>query len=216
MELVIVILCLLLITFLPTLGLLIAFAILALYLVIGKDRKQKLKSIGFKEPPNWWKTIIVSLLLGIIIEISLQIFFYPIIEKLTGSKIDLSAFDSVRGNFPNYIMMVIAGWVVGGFIEEILYRGFLITRLAKLFKNENSGNSIAIILTSAIFAYTHIYQGWNGVIITGLFGILIGFIFIKNNKILWYTILIHGFVNLAGFTIIYLNLDKKISMLLFP
>jgi len=216
LDLLIALICLVVIVALPPLGVMISFVIVILYLLVGKDRKQKLKSIGFTRPKSWLKTIFICLLLAIVIETSFQVFFNPIIEKLTTSKIDLSAYDNIRGNFPNYLIMLMVGWVVGGFIEEILFRGFLITRLLRLFTNTNTGNWFAIVLTSTVFGFSHLYQGWSGVISTGLIAALFGIIFIKNNKILWYSILTHGFVNVVGLTLIYLNLDKYLSSLILP
>ncbi len=122
------------------------------------------------------------------IEVSFQIFFTPVIEKLINSKIDLTAYDSIRGNFPNYLLMLLVGWVVGGLIEEILFRGFLITRLSRLFKNINIGHWFAIVLTSLTFGFSHLYQGWSGVISTSLIALLFGLIFIVEQNIMVYNI----------------------------
>ena len=155
------------------------------------------------------------MIIAIAIELSFEIFFNPIIEKFTASKIDLTSYDNMRGNLSNYITWLFIGWIVGGFIEEVLFRGFLITRISNLFNRENVGNWFAIVITSAIFGFSHLYQGWSGVISTGLIAILFGIVFIKSNKILWYSILTHGFVNVIGLTVIFLNMDKCLSTLIF-
>ncbi|MBN2259327.1 MAG: CPBP family intramembrane metalloprotease [Clostridiales bacterium] len=214
LELTALILSLLAITILPPYGILIAFGLVILVLFIGKEKKQKLKSIGFTRPKNWGKTILICVLLAIAIEMSFEILFNPIIERLIVSKIDSTGLDNIRGNLSNYLIWLLLGWIIGGFIEEILFRGFLITRISSLFSSENSGNLFAIVLTSTIFGFNHLYQGWSGVISTGLIGVLFGIIFIKNNKILWYSILTHGFVNVIGFTVIFLDIDNYISNLI--
>jgi len=155
------------------------------------------------------------MILAIVIELCFEVLFNPIIEKLTASKIDLTGYDKIRGNLLNYLQWLLIGLVVGGFIEEILFRGFLITRISKIFNNAKDGNWFAIIITSAIFGFSHLYQGLSGVISTGLIALLFGIIFIYNNKILWYSIITHGFVNLVGLTVIFLDIDKYISTLVF-
>jgi membrane protease YdiL (CAAX protease family) len=206
-ELLIAIACLLISVAFPPIGVLIGFIIVLVYLLIGKDRKGKLKSIGFKTPDDWTKVILLCLVFAVLIELSFQTLFNPILQKLTGSEIDLKAFDGIRGNFPFYLGMLVAGWVAGGFIEEILFRGFLITRISKIFRNVNLGNWLAILTTSAIFGFSHYYQGLNGMITTGLISILLGIIFIKSRKILWYSILTHGFINTIALTLMWLDID---------
>lgn len=214
-EIIIAIACLLITIAVPPIGVLISFILVLLYLLIGKDRKEKLKSIGFKSPSDWRRAIILCLLFGILIELSFQTVFNPITQKLTDSDIDLKAFDGIRGNFPNYLAMLVIGWVVGGFIEEILFRGFLITRISKIFRNVNVGNWLAILATSIIFGFSHFYQGLNGMISTGLISVILGIIFIKFRNILWYSILTHGFINTVGLTLIWLDLDKFLGSLIF-
>ncbi len=209
------ILILLLIIFVPQIGIVVSFFAVLIYLLLGKDRRLKLNSIGFKKPPSWLKTILISLALGIVIELSFQIFLNPLFEILTKSNIDLTAYEIVKGNFQYYLLMVLMGFVIGGLLEEILFRGFLITRISQLFNNEKIGASIAIIITSAIFGSSHIYQGWSGVLSTGFIAVIFGIIFIKFNKNLWYTIFTHGFINAVGFTVLYLGIGEKLKTLIF-
>jgi len=187
---------------------------IVLYFLIGKTRKQKLKSIGFRKPVNWLKTILICLFLGIAIDLCFDIFIDPLLNKIIIQPNDTS-YDYMRGSLPDYLMMIIVGWVIGGFIEEIIFRGFLITRLSSLFKTTWIGNLIAIVVSSASFGFAHLFYGWGGVISTGLTGIIFGLIFIKSNKILWYSILIHGFYDATCSTLIFLNLDKEICNLIF-
>ena len=186
-----------------------------LYLLIGKDRKLKFNSIGFIKHQNWLKIILISLLLGIVIELSFQILINPLFDKLTHSTIDLSSFDSVQGNLLVYLAMLAIGFIIGGLFEEILFRGFLMTRIARFFKNEIVGYTVAIIITSSIFGFSHMYQGCSGVLNTSFIAVIFGIIFIKFNKNLWYTIFTHGFVNFVGFTVLYLGIGEKLNGLIF-
>jgi uncharacterized protein len=214
-ELFITLACLVIAIAFPPIGVLIGFFLVMLYVLIGKDRKEKLKTIGFQAPDGWTRTISLCLLYASLIEVSFQIIFNPIVQRLTGSTIDLQAFDVIRGNFPNYLGMLLVGWIAGGFIEEILFRGFLITRISKFFQKANAGNWFAILLTSIIFGFSHFYQGLNGMITTGLISLIFGFIFIKYRGILWYSILTHGFVNTIALTLMWLDIDTFLGSLLF-
>ncbi len=144
------------------------------------------------------------------IELSFQMVINPLIQKLTGSIIDLNAFDVIRGNFPYYMSKHLVGWIAGGFVKEILFRGFLITRISKIYQKVNVENWIAILVTSAIFGSSHYYQGLNGMVTTGL---NLGFIFIKSRNILWYLIFTHGFVNTIALTLMWLEIETFLGSL---
>ena len=214
-ELILLIGLLLLVIFGKDIGMLLAFAIVIAYLLIGKNRKEKLNSVGYRKPANWGKLLIITFLLGFVIEMTFQILINPVIESLADSKIDLSAFDSIQGNLPIYLIYVLIGFVIGGLLEEMLFRGFLLTHVAAFFKSEKVGYTVGIIFLSVLFGLAHIYQGWSGVLNTGLTSILLGLVFVKFDKNLWYAIFTHGFIDLVGFSVLYLGITEKLNSLIF-
>jgi membrane protease YdiL (CAAX protease family) len=215
LELMLLIGLLLLVIFGEDAGMLLSFAIVILYLLIGKSRKEKFNSIGFKKPANWGKLLLTTFLIGLAIEMSFQILINPIIESLTKSSIDLSVFAGIKGNLPTYLIYVLIGFVIGGLLEEMLFRGFLLTRVASFFKSEKTGYTLGIIILSILFGLAHMYQGWSGVLNTGLTSVLLGLVFIKFDKNLWYAIFTHGFIDFVGFTVLYLGITEKLQSLFF-
>jgi len=214
-ELILLIVLLLLVMFGEDLGMILSFIIVILYLLIGKNRKEKLISVGFKKPANWGKLLLTTFLLGLAIEMSFQILINPIIESLTKSSIDLSVFAGIKGNLPTYLIYVLIGFVIGGLLEEMLFRGFLLTRVASFFKSEKIGFTLGILILSILFGLAHMYQGWSGVLNTGLTSVLLGIVFVKFDKDLWYAILTHGFIDFVGFSVLYLGITDKLQSLLF-
>jgi len=105
------------------------------------------------------------------------------------------------------LIAFVVGWLIGGFIEEIVFRGYLLTRLRSIFGKASLVDFLIITSTSAVFGFSHLYQGWTGVISTGMIAFIFGYIFVINRMNLWYPILNHGFVNTVGSTLIYLDLD---------
>lgn len=214
-EAILVIVSLLMILLFPPLGVLIAFGVVMIYLLAGADRRKRFESIGFRGEGSKLKLLLLSLALGIVIELTFQIVVNPLIEQLFAARVDLSAYDFMRGNLQGYLMILAVGWLVGGFIEEILFRGFLLTRISGWFSHSGIGNFVAVAATSAAFGFSHLYQGWSGVVSTGLIAIIFGMLFIRQKKILWYPILTHGFVNTTSITLMYLNYDLVLRDLLF-
>lgn len=213
LELIITILSVILILAIPQYGVIIAFIIVVAYLRRSNNRKELRKSIGLKRPKNLALLIIVTVFLGVFIELTMEILANPIIEKLTNSKIDLSEVE--MASIGDYLTWIVIGFVLGGLLEEILFRGFLITRISKFINKNKTNDILALIITSILFGLCHLYQGWSGVISTGIIGLIFGIIFLAFNKNLWYSILTHGFVNATALTILYFGYYDKIESLIF-
>lgn len=156
------------------------------------------------------KTVIKSLLLTGFIFIGFGVFIDPILQHYLGD-FDLSSVDDIRGNLLGFIIMMIVMWVFAAFGEEFLFRGFYMKGLAELFGNSNKAWLFSALITSIYFGVSHAYQGLVGVISVFLWSFLISIIFYRNRKNLLLLVLIHGFSDTIGLTLIYLNKDHLIS-----
>jgi len=199
---------------LPNLGVLIAVLFVILALLIG-IKQGSFRLIGFIRQERWSDTLIKGMILGVILQLAYSIIFDPFIEKLTGRPIDLSGFDSMRGNLPLFLLWLVIGIGFGGFLEEITFRGYLITRLKLIIGDSPLSLIIILLLTSVSFGLAHLYQDWSGVISTGSFAFIFGIIFIRSNYNLWMPILTHAFANVVGLFLIYSNYDRVLNGLLF-
>ena len=80
-----------------------------------------------------------------------------------------------------------------GVMEEVLFRGFVITRLSWLI-----GDAwLAAIVASLSFALGHVYQGWIGLLRTGLGGLAFSLAFVLTGSLLP-SILAHTVLNLLS------------------
>lgn len=78
-----------------------------------------------------------------------------------------------------------------GFVEELVWRGYLMTRI-----EEVSGSPWkAILLTSVLFGFNHLYQGPAGVIFTTIDGLMYATVFAYTRR-LWPVALGHGLLDL--------------------
>lgn len=205
----------LLILFIPQYGVIAAFVLLCVYLRRSQDRKAVLSSLGFKSPTNWAKTSAFCLLLGVVLEVSSQVVVTPVLERLTTSHLELTALAPLRGHLGPYLWWLGMGWVVGGLLEETLFRGFLLTRVAVFVGRGSFGKLLGLLSTSLAFGLCHLYQGWSGVFSTSLMGAVFGLLFLRARRNLWYTILTHGFVNMTGLTLLFFKLDTKLQAVFF-
>lgn len=199
---------------LPNLGVVIGwgFLLLALLLCI---RQRSFAEIGFSRPESWPRTLASGLGLGVLLQTAFVVVIDPLAEHLAGSAVDISMLDPMRGNLVNFIIMLVVGWVIGGFLEEMLFRGYLLKRLKIVFGDGPVSVATAVLLPAVAFGLAHSYQGPAGMLSTGLMGLMLGVIFVLNDYNIWLPILVHGFVDMVGLTLIYLDADTWMSHLIF-
>jgi membrane protease YdiL (CAAX protease family) len=73
------------------------------------------------------------------------------------------------GSLAGAIGFIALAWT-GGVAEEILFRGHLLSTLRNAFGPSRAALWFAALLTVVVFGGLHGYQGWAGVIDTGLYG----------------------------------------------
>ncbi len=114
----------------------------------------------------------------------------------------------IAGNLRAYLLMLGISWIIGGFAEEMFFRGFLITRLQTVFDGVNLASGFAVLLPALLFGYVHVYyQGLYGFLNAGVIGLIFGTLFLLYKRNLWPLVLAHGFINSLGFTAQYMGWD---------
>lgn len=183
-------------------------ALLVLFITI---KRESFKDIGFTKPKSWGKAILWGTVLGLAIHLFTTILLDPLLEIITGEELDYSQFDDMRGNIVLLLIWLLVGWVIGGFLEEMSFRGFMISRIRYLFNNDNLSTVLAVFLTAIPFGLAHAYQGESGIISTALVGIIFAVIYIRNGYNLWIPIIAHGMVDTFGLIFIYFSYDIAVK-----
>ncbi|MGO4817094.1 CPBP family intramembrane glutamic endopeptidase [Flavobacterium sp. W22_SRS_FP1] len=156
------------------------------------------------------KTVVKSLIITLAFFIGFNIIIDPILQHYFGD-FDLSSLEDIKGNLVGYIVIMIVMWIFAAFGEEFLFRGYYMRALAELFGNSNKSWFLSAIITSIYFGISHAYQGTVGMISVFLWSLIISLIFNKNRNNLLLLVLIHGFSDTIGLTLLYLNKDSLIS-----
>jgi len=81
----------------------------------------------------------------------------------------------------------------------------------RLSSSKRAIEVLVLFVSAAIFAAAHSYQGPAGVMMTGLIGLLLGFVYIVSGRILWPVVLIHLTYDFLSLTAISLNLDRVLQ-----
>jgi membrane protease YdiL (CAAX protease family) len=80
-----------------------------------------------------------------------------------------------------------------GVLEEVLYRGYLISLLSDGLNN----TWIAVVAAALLFGIGHLYQGLGGILKTFIIGILMGIIFVGTGSII-NCILLHILIDISS------------------
>ena len=165
---------------------------------------------GLTKPASWPGTIIKAFLFSIFLVILIDFLAQPLLELCLGET-DLSEVSSIEGDLSNYLLYIILGWAMGGFCEEIIFRGYVVKRLAIIFRDTNRTWLLSAIIASVAFGLAHTYQGPAGMVITGIIVFMFALIFISNKSNLMLPILSHGIYNMIAITLIYLGKSRMIT-----
>ena len=120
-----------------------------------------------------------------------------IMANITGipESADMSSYNALAGNLPLLIVALIAVFIASSFGEEVIYRGFLITRISELGGNSKTWVRIAVLVSSIIFGLIHFDWGPMGMVQTGFMGLALGISFLLVKRNLWILVLAHAYLD---------------------
>ncbi|GMN09561.1 hypothetical protein MTsPCn9_16040 [Croceitalea sp. MTPC9] len=177
-----------------------ATILIILCTVLIKSSKQQWSEYGLLKPKKplrlLWKVLLVMVL---------TIAAGVLASKVFGSLFDSNAiaqtrFEGMEGNIPMFVMWVVIGWVVGGFFEEMIFRGFLLNNFEKLFDRSKWATVLAIIAQAFLFGLVHFYnRGIVGGLTIFTVAIVLGILYIRFGRNLWPLIIAHGIIDTLSF-----------------
>lgn len=168
-----------------------------------KHNKENFTSIGFSFKQFHIKPVLISLGSAIALFSFLNWVFFPLLLKLIDlPAVNLGDFTKIRGDTTFYIFILAMGWIIGGFYEEIVFHGFIFTRLEKLFSGRYA-MLISFLLSNIIFALYHLQLGPIGVINAFIAGICYHALMLYFKRNMWYAIFCHAIYDTIALTYIY-------------
>jgi hypothetical protein len=103
----------------------------------------------------------------------------------------IASLNLTAGNWGGVLGVIVAGWLVGGFSEEVFFRGYLIQSVRNLLRGGKWAAGLAALVSIVWFALGHRYQGWAGVVDAGISGFSYAALFLWRGR-LTTPILAHG------------------------
>jgi membrane protease YdiL (CAAX protease family) len=107
-------------------------------------------------------------------------------------------------DYRHFVFLAIAA----GVCEEIVFRGFLVNYIIKLFEAQSYNYYLALVIPGIIFSISHIYQGVFAVVKIFSLSLLFGAIFLYSKSLLL-VIIIHVLVDLISGAVMVLVYNKN-------
>jgi len=161
------------------------------------------KQIGFTRYRTWAMTLLLGIGCGITMELFDLFVKQPLLTRLLGKPPDLSGFPAVRGNLKFALAVVLLVWILAAFGEELVYRGYLMNRVADLGRGTRNAWIVSLILTSVLFGFSHYQQGLTGIIEEGSDGLILGAIYLTCRRNLAVPIVAHGVCDTIDIALLY-------------
>jgi membrane protease YdiL (CAAX protease family) len=163
------------------------------------------KSLGLTLDGTWARTLAIGSLLGIAMELLELFVTQPLLVRLLHKWPDLSAFRPLAGNWKVLAISIPLVWVLAALGEELVYRGYLMNRMADLFGPTRTGWGMSLIIVSGVFGLAHFGQGATGQIENVIAGLLLGGVYLLGGRKLAVPILAHGVQDTIDVLLIFLG-----------
>lgn len=170
--------------------------------------------IGLRVRGQTWQHLGLSLrpvgvrALGRAVALSVAVLVFALVAFAAGAVVianvtsvpagaDMSGYNYLRGNLPMLLLALAGVYVVSSFGEEVIYRGFLITRLAEIGAGSKAASWNAVAISALIFGLAHFSWGIVGIVQTAFMGLALGIAYLLTTRNLNVLILAHAWMDTA-------------------
>jgi membrane protease YdiL (CAAX protease family) len=171
----------------PILGVFAAWGVL-------RWRGESWASLGLRRPADLRIAIAVAVALYLV-NLALSTWVVPLIAQWIAPTRQPPFLAYIRGNTSGFLTWLAIGLVVGGFIEELLFRGFLLSRIGALLGGSRPALALAVVAQAVLFGMLHLYGGGFAFLYATVFAIANGAFYLAAGRNLWPLILVHGASN---------------------
>lgn len=168
-------------------------------------RRAGWRSVGFGRYRNWTITLAIGIAAGVLMETFQLLATQPLLVWLTGKQPDLHNFRMLTGNIKLALLGFAFSWTFAAFGEEMVWRGYLMNRVAELGNRTRRAWNCSLVAVSIVFGMAHAGQGITGVIEEGIAGLLLGVMYLFTRRNLAVPIIAHGVADTIDMVLIFLG-----------
>jgi CAAX protease family protein len=166
-------------------------------------RGKRWADVGFRWPPHAPWAIALGATAGAVLSVHELVVLEPVVRSFTGSSPDLSFFKDLRGNLQATLFFIALSWVLAAFGEEMVWRGYAMTRVAELFGGNIAAWILSVVVVNVAFGVAHDYQDLTGIIVTAIGGTVYAVLYFLAGRNLAVPIMAHGMQNTCDFLFMY-------------
>jgi membrane protease YdiL (CAAX protease family) len=168
-------------------------------------RGKRWRDVGFRWPPHAASALVLGVLAGAALSVHELIVLEPAVRSFTGAPPDLSFFKELKGNLGATLFFIALSWVLAGFGEELVWRGYAMNRAAEIFGGTTGAWILSAVVINAAFGLAHEDQGLTGWIVTGIGGMTYAVLYVLAGRNLAVPIVAHGTQNTCDFIFMYVG-----------
>jgi membrane protease YdiL (CAAX protease family) len=150
-----------------------SYAVVCLAVIIFYLRRQKktVRDLGLKRNGLTAHTFVVGIISALLWIAFNKWVYHPLITHFFVVE-PYTEYDFIRNKLTNLVITIVAAWIIGGFYEELIFRGFIQTTIREWFVKSRHSFWLAGLSTSILFGLYHWQQGIFGIIPSFLGGLL--------------------------------------------
>ena len=176
-------------------------AVVALTLLL-RHRGESWAALGLRKPRRWSVAMAQGVVIAVVV-LSVMAGLQLMLEGFFKTP-DESFLDEVRGNLWLYLYFVgVVSWLSQGLGEELLFRGFIMTRLAQMFRLNRAAWGAAVLVQGVLFGLMHSYQGIAGMIATAAAGMVFGIGYLMTGRNLLPCVIAHALCGTVLISMMY-------------
>ena len=168
-------------------------------------RGERARAVGLSFRADWGRTVLAGIGAGAGYQCFSLYLAEPAIARLTGQLPDVRLFAPLEGNVHFLLISLTVAWTLAACGEEFVYRGYLLTRIARALGDAPRAWLGALVASSILFGAGHGYQGVSGMITAGLGGFAFGLLYLATGRNLWASVIAHGTMDTVGFVLLFLG-----------
>lgn len=101
------------------------------------------------------------------------------------------------------VVLIALSWILAALGEELVWRGYLMNRIAGFFGGRWRGWVASLIFVNVVFGFAHAYQGVTGIAENAFDGILLGLLYCAGGRNLIMPIVAHGMTDTLDSLIVF-------------
>ena len=174
--------------------------------VLLRRSRETWRDLGLKAPPKVGR-FLISVAAGYFAVAVVGAAMMTTLLPALGWMPQLSAsFSTARGSLLGLVYWLVIAWTSAAIGEELLFRGFLLSRLSIVLGSGAWSFWIAALAQATLFGLAHGSQGAGGVIITGLTGFLLALVYFLSERSLFACICVHALTDTVSLLAIHFGL----------